>query len=196
MNLRRIAPFCRFGRQPTIIPHRLAPTPAAASGFEPDLIFFSRGLRNIGNTMTVYWLWWVAAALLIVAELLTGTFYLLVMGVAVACAGVAAVLGASLTSQWLVAGVLGVVGIAAIQRWRHRNANARPVQQALDIGAPVQVLTWGPNHTARVAYRGTRWDAELASPDTPQAETMYIADMRGSVLILADRRPGTPQAAA
>jgi membrane protein implicated in regulation of membrane protease activity len=160
----------------------------------PDIL--AREGAQPRTTMTMYWIWWVAAAILIVAELLTGTFYLLVMGVAVACAGVAAVLGASLPLQWLVAGVLGVAGIAAIQRWKHRTADARPVQQALDIGAPVQVLTWGPNHTARVAYRGTRWDAELASPDTPQAETMYIADMRGSVLILADRRPGAPQAAA
>lgn len=146
--------------------------------------------------MTVYWIWWVAAAILIVAELLAGTFYLLVMGVAVACAGVAAVLGASLPMQWLVAGVLAAAGIVALRRWKRRTEHARPAQQSLDIGAPVQVLTWGSDRTARVAYRGTRWDAELASPDTPKAETMYIADMRGSVLILADRRPVTSQAAS
>lgn len=146
--------------------------------------------------MTVYWIWWVAAAILIVAELLTGTFYLLVIGVALACGGVAAVLGASMPLQWLLAGVLAGAGIVALQRWKRQSADARPVQQALDIGAPVQVLTWGPDRTARVAYRGTRWDAELASPDTPKAETMYIADMRGSVLILADRRPGAPQMAS
>jgi hypothetical protein len=40
-----------------------------------------------------------------------------------------------------------------------------------------------------VNYRGTTWDAELAAPDTPQAETMYIEAMRGSVLILSDHRP-------
>jgi membrane protein implicated in regulation of membrane protease activity len=48
--------------------------------------------------MSAYWMWWIAAAALIAAELLTGTFYLLVVGVAVACGGVAAWLEAHCTS--------------------------------------------------------------------------------------------------
>ena len=31
--------------------------------------------------MSAYWMWWIAAAALVAAELLTGTFYLLVVGV-------------------------------------------------------------------------------------------------------------------
>ena len=54
--------------------------------------------------MSVYWIWWIAAAALIAAELLTGTFYLLAVGVAVACGGVAAWLGWSAPYQWLTAG--------------------------------------------------------------------------------------------
>jgi hypothetical protein len=57
----------------------------------------------------------------------------------------------------------------------------------------VQVQSWGPDGTARVAYRGSTWDAELAATGVPQAKTMYIAAMRGSVLILSDRRPDAPQ---
>ena len=33
--------------------------------------------------MSAYWMWWIAAAALIAAELLTGTFYLLAVGIAV-----------------------------------------------------------------------------------------------------------------
>ena len=40
--------------------------------------------------MSAYWMWWIAAAALVAAELLTGTFYLLVVGVALAFGGVAA----------------------------------------------------------------------------------------------------------
>ena len=48
---------------------------------------------------------------------------------------------------------------------------------------------WNADGTARVAYRGTQWDAELASADTPRAETLYIVGTRGSVLLLSDHRP-------
>jgi membrane protein implicated in regulation of membrane protease activity len=141
--------------------------------------------------MAAYWIWWIAGAALIAVELLTGTFYLLVVGLAVVCGGVAAWLGAPVPLQWLIAGVLGVVGTAWLQRWKRGIGAKTPSQQPLDIGAQVQVLSWGPGRTARVAYRGSSWDAELAAPDTPQAETMYITAMRGSVLILADRRPAS-----
>jgi membrane protein implicated in regulation of membrane protease activity len=139
--------------------------------------------------MSEYWIWWIAAAILVATELLIGTFYLLVIGVAVAFGGVAAVLGASSPVQWVVAGVLGVAGTVWLQRWKRGMAASTPPQQSLDVGAQVQVLSWGPDRTARVSYRGSSWDAELATPDTPQSGTMYIAAMRGSVLILADRRP-------
>ena len=138
--------------------------------------------------MGTYWMWWIAAAALIAAELLTGTFYLLVVGVAVACGGIVAWLGWSAPYQWLAAGILGVIGVMILEWWK-RGRGATPPQPALDVGQMVKVQSWGPGHTARVSYRGSTWDAELATPDTPQAETMYIAATRGSVLILDTRRP-------
>jgi membrane protein implicated in regulation of membrane protease activity len=140
--------------------------------------------------MAAYWMWWIVAAALIAAELLIGTFYLLGVGVAVAIGGVAAWIGWSAPSQWFTAGVLGVAAVFALAYWR-RTRGEPPVQAALDIGQMVRVQTWGPDRTARVSYRGSIWDAELAAPDTPQSDTMYIAAMRGSVLILSDRRPAT-----
>jgi len=138
--------------------------------------------------MAAHWMWWIVAAALIAAELLTGTFYLLVVGLAVACGGVVAWLGASEPYQWLTASILGVVGVVALERWK-RGRGRSPDQPALDVGQMVKVQTWGPDRTARVSYRGSTWDAELATPETPQGETMYIAATRGSVLILSDRRP-------
>ena len=46
--------------------------------------------------MDNHWVWWILATLLIGAEMLTGTFYLLAAGVAFAVGGAAAWLGASL----------------------------------------------------------------------------------------------------
>jgi membrane protein implicated in regulation of membrane protease activity len=138
--------------------------------------------------MSVEWIWWIAAAVLIGAELLTGTFYLLAVGLALALGGVAAWLGASLQLQFAVAGVLGVALTIAAHRWRLARASP-PAQAPLDVGQAVHVETWHANGSARVAYRGSTWDAELEAPGVPHAETMYIVATRGSVLVLSDRRP-------
>src|SRR5437764_1057844 len=117
--------------------------------------------------MSAYWMWWIAAAALVAAELLTGTFYLLVVAIAMACGGVAAWLDASVPAQWLIAAALGVIGIVMLQRWKRGVALRTPALQGLDIGQMVQVQSWGPDGTARVAYRGSTWDAELAASSLP-----------------------------
>lgn len=138
--------------------------------------------------MSIEWAWWIVAAVLVGAELLTGTFYLLAVGMAVAFGGVAAFAGASLPVQFAVAGVLGV--ILTIVAHRVRLTRATPPQQPpLDIGQAVRVETWNADGTARVSYRGTSWDAEPMTPEVPQGATMYIVATRGSRLILSDRRP-------
>jgi membrane protein implicated in regulation of membrane protease activity len=140
--------------------------------------------------MGAYWTWWIVAAALIGIELVVGTFYLLAVGIAVALGGVAALLGASEPMQFALAGVLGVVLTIAAHRWRLARATP-PVQPSLDFGQAVQIRTWNADGTARVAYRGSEWDAELAAPDTPRAETMYIVSTRANVLMLSDRKPAS-----
>lgn len=139
------------------------------------------------RTMTEPWAWWIAAAVLIGAELLTGTFYLLAVGVAVAIGGATAWAGYPLTTQFTVAGVAGVVLTALAHQWRRRKAQPPP-QPGFDVGQSVRVDGWNPDGTARVTYRGTQWTAELATPATSRASTMYIVATRGSVLVVADRR--------
>lgn len=139
--------------------------------------------------MDGHWVWWIAAAVLIGAELVTGTFYLLAIGIAAALGGVAALLGASEPVQFAVAGILGVVLTIVAHRWRLARATPPP-QPSLDVGRSVRVTTWNPDGTARVAYRGSDWNAELATPDVPRAETLYIVATRGSTLVLSDRKPG------
>ncbi|HEY7902442.1 MAG TPA: NfeD family protein [Casimicrobiaceae bacterium] len=136
--------------------------------------------------MDAYWGWWIAAAVLAGAELVTNTFYLLAIGLAVALGGVAAWFGTSTEVQWAVAAVLGLAFTFVAHRWRTQRL--QPAQQpAADIGKSVRVRHWNPDGSARVDYRGTQWTAELATPDTPRAESMVIVGMRGSNLVVADR---------
>jgi len=137
--------------------------------------------------MSEYWIWWILAALLVGAELLTGTFYLLAVGVAFAVGGFAALAGAALPLQLIVAGVMTVVGTMIAHRWRLKRVV--PQQPPLDVGQTVRVLDWRDDGSARVSYRGTQWDAELAQPGVPRVETMYIVGTRGSTLLIADQRP-------
>jgi membrane protein implicated in regulation of membrane protease activity len=138
--------------------------------------------------MGAYWTWWIAAALLIGAELVTGTFYLLAVGIAIAFGGVAAWFGAGLATQFAVAGILGVGLTILAHQWRRKHA-APKSPPPLDVGQAVHVQMWNSDGTARVAYRGSTWDAELESPAVPRAEMLYIVATRGSVLVLSDRRP-------
>ena len=62
------------------------------------------------------------AAVLVGAELFTGTFYLLAIGIAFALGGVAAVLGAGTPSQLLIGGVFAVAGTIVAHQWRKRHA--------------------------------------------------------------------------
>ncbi len=138
--------------------------------------------------MTDYWTWWVFAALLVGAELLTGTFYLLAVGIAFAAGGIAAWLGASLrgAARWSPES-LSVVGTFVAHRWRLRRT--LPAPASLDVGQSVRVLGWKDDGTrARDVPRhavGRRARAHRASP---RAETMYIVGTRGSTLLIADRR--------
>jgi membrane protein implicated in regulation of membrane protease activity len=138
--------------------------------------------------MNDYWIWWILAALLIGAEMLTGTFYLLAVGIAFAFGGIAAWLGAQLPLQLLTAGVLAVVGTVYAHWWRRRAGDPAPMP-GFDVGQSVRVEAWQPDGTARVAYRGTQWNGVLASPETPRRDTMYIVGTRGSTLVLAAERP-------
>jgi membrane protein implicated in regulation of membrane protease activity len=138
--------------------------------------------------MTDYWLWWILAALLIGAELVTGTFSLLAVGIAFALGGAAAFAGASTPLQLLIAGVLAIIGTMIAHRWRRRHGEP-PALPGLDIGQTVRVDAWHADGTARVEYRGTQWDGVLAADETPRRHTMYIVATRGSTLVLSAERP-------
>ena len=75
--------------------------------------------------------------------------------------------------QLAVGGVLSVVGVIGAHQWRLRRA-LPPPQASLDLGQTVHVQTWRDDGSARVEYRGTQWDAEMADAKGPRAETMFI----------------------
>ncbi len=138
--------------------------------------------------MSGYVWWFVLGFGLLVAELLTGTFYLLVIALACGVAGVAALLGAPFALQVLVAAVIGFAG----SLWLRKSRAARPVDndalQNMDVGQVVRVDHWGANRTARASYRGAMWDVELAAGEEAAAGDFVIRDIQANRLIVAARR--------
>ena len=139
------------------------------------------------------WMGWLAVAgVLVILELFTGTFYLLMIAIGLALGGVAALAGAGLSAQAIVAGVAGVIATGLLHRSRFgragqaaRNGASRDRNVNLDIGAHVTVPAWN-NGRARVMYRGALWDVELGQGGTARAGEFRIVEVLGSRLVVAD----------
>ncbi len=109
-------------------------------------------------------LWWLATGGAIAVELLTGTFYLLMLAVGLAAAALSAHLGMSQTVQIVVAAAVGGGAVVTWHLRQMRRPNQEPPAQAnanvnLDIGEIVQVDAWNADGTADVHYRGAHWTA-------------------------------------
>lgn len=131
--------------------------------------------------------WFVMAGVLVVLELLTGTFYLLMIAAGAAAGGLAALLGWSAPSQTLVVAIVGVLATAALHRSKYgKPKTTNPAIDPnvnMDIGQTVHVPAWSDG-VARVMYRGALWDVELAAGSTAAPGAYTIREVRGSWLIV------------
>jgi membrane protein implicated in regulation of membrane protease activity len=152
----------------------------------------SHHLHNFIRThiMSDWMGWLLGAGVLIIVELFSATFYLLMIALGLAAGGIAAVLGAGVPLQTVAAAVAGVAATLLLKRFRNRRGQQLPRSAArdpnvhLDIGQTINVPQW-QNGMARVMYRGALWDVELAPGGDPGAGSYAIREVRGSRLILA-----------
>jgi membrane protein implicated in regulation of membrane protease activity len=142
--------------------------------------------------MVAWGIWLLVAGALVVLEMFTGTFYLLMIALGVGAGALAASLGSGMTVQFLVATVVGVIATVSLHRTRFarqpRAAASRNPDVLMDIGQTVRVEQWsgaleGPQ-TARVAYRGADWDVELEKGAIAHAGDYLIREIRGNRLIV------------
>ncbi len=129
-------------------------------------------------------LWWLIAGGLVVAELLSGTFYLLMLSLGAVAAALTAYAGASVTWQIVTAAAVG--GAAAVL-WHLKkplNNDAQDSNVHLDIGETVTVDAWTDQGQAQVKHRGAQWAAVCAPNTRPQAGLHRIIEMQGNRLVL------------
>lgn len=147
--------------------------------------------------MNTMWIWLGLAALALIGELATGTFYLLLVALGLAAGGVAAWFSAGLQWELVACGLVLLLGLLVLRKTRvlkKREVNsARNADVNLDIGRTVSVDAWSESGTARVWYRGAHWQAELAPGYASQGGEHIITELRGSILVLTPKgAPGQP----
>jgi membrane protein implicated in regulation of membrane protease activity len=139
--------------------------------------------------------WWTLAGSAVVVELLTGTFYLLMLALGLAAAAVAAHLGASTPLQFAIAGLAGAGAVAGWHFIRSRRTSSHDNAQTspdvnMDIGQSIHVADvsqWQPDGSITLHYRGAEWQGRLAVGATPAAGFYVIESVIGNQLVLRNQ---------
>ena len=131
-------------------------------------------------------IWWLLTGALVALELITGTFYLLMLGVGSLAAALVAHAGYGLNWQLVAAAGIGGLASVLLGQWRKRQAvsPAENHDQHLDIGATVQVAAWDAQAKTQVKHRGAVWTAQLAQGQTPEPGVYRIQSVTGNSLVL------------
>lgn len=144
--------------------------------------------------MSDWMIWFMFAGLLVILEMATGTFYLLMLGIGLGAGGLAALAGASMQWQILVAAVVGSFVMLVLRKSRFgklgKTEAARDPNVNLDVGERIAIQEWSSiadgSCTARTRYRGADWDVELAPGSVARAGAFVIREVRGNRLIVAN----------
>jgi membrane protein implicated in regulation of membrane protease activity len=138
--------------------------------------------------MTESTVWWLLAGSAVVAELLTGTFYLLMLATGLVAAAIAAHLGATITVEMVVAAIVGGGSVLAWRSYKQKTPTALPAganhDVNMDVGETVHVEEWGPQGTGEVKYRGAIWQVSLMPGASPVPGPHVIVEVVGSRLVV------------
>jgi membrane protein implicated in regulation of membrane protease activity len=136
--------------------------------------------------------WLVVAGIMVVLELFTGTFYLLMISFGLLAGALVAFLGWTIEFQVITAALVGSIATISLRRSRFglankTNANRDP-NVNLDIGQSIQINEWKGSstgvYTARAMHRGALWDVEFRGRDIPEPGSYKIVEIQGSQLIV------------
>jgi membrane protein implicated in regulation of membrane protease activity len=134
--------------------------------------------------------WAVIGLVLVIAELLSGTFYLLMLAVAGFGAAAAAYMAQPFPVQSVVAAVIGIAGCYGARVYRAKSSARR--MAPLDAGMPASFEAWldAGSRLARVRYRGASWDARVEGNEALEpGTTLFVLAADGNTLKVAKNRP-------
>lgn len=136
-----------------------------------------------------YIIWWIFGVALVTAEMTTGTFYLLILGISALVAGILAWFGFIVEVQSLAAIVIASLGCFGVSRYRAALPPRSNPTQSIDVGGKVTLIS-AEGGDLRVRYRGTEWQAELeANASSELSEVLHIVAVRNNILIVSPDAP-------
>lgn len=141
--------------------------------------------------MQDYLVWAIAGFVLIIIELITGTFYLLVLGIAALVAAAVAFFGGNFWVQVLIGGSAALLGTFFVHRWWAQHPRSPKGTNDLDRGQTVVLESWVNESSgfARVKYRGSSWDARIEGKAAVN-DVLYIQGQDNGLLHVSAQRPG------
>lgn len=138
--------------------------------------------------MDISTLWWSLAGIAVAAELMTGTFYLLMLATGLAAGAICSHLGMNLSMQLVVASLVGGGAVIAWHFLRSKKAAGKHAEfnsdVNMDIGQTVQIEQWQQDGMASIKYRGSSWTAQLQTGSSSDAGSYSIEQVVGSRLIV------------
>ena len=138
--------------------------------------------------METYLVWLAAGFVLVIAELVTGTFFLLVLGIAAFAGSATAWFGLGFWVEALCAAAVAIIGVFWVRQ--HRRSMPQSDMASLDVGQAVTLDAWVNREqgAARVKYRNTLWDAEVEGEcELDHGEVLYIRAVDGNTLKVAKK---------
>ena len=140
--------------------------------------------------METYLVWLIAGFGLLIAELVTGTFFLLVLGIAAFAGSATAWFGLGFWVEASCAATVAVAGVFWVRQ--QRKILQQPDMASLDVGQAVTLESWVSREqgAARVTYRNTQWDAEVEGErEFDRGQVLFIHAVDGNTLKVAKRKP-------
>jgi membrane protein implicated in regulation of membrane protease activity len=133
-------------------------------------------------------LWWLLAGTAVGIELVTGTFYLLMLALGLAAAALSAHMGAGFAVQVVVAALVSAGSVLGLRQYRKNQPASLPATANrdvnLDIGETVQVDAWNVDGTSTVRYRGSSWSVASVPGEPLAAGPHQVVEVIGSRLIV------------
>lgn len=127
-------------------------------------------------------MWLVLAGMVLIAELASGTFYLLMVSLGALVGALFSTMGFSLEVQVLLASVVAVVcTLLLIQVRKSKLMGQEDHVVQLDVGNRVHVQAWVEGNRTHLQYRGATWSAE-SQDASPQLGLHEIVGVEGSLL--------------
>lgn len=138
-------------------------------------------------------IWWLLAGSLVAIELMTGTFYLLMLSIGLASGAIAAHAALSMSMQLVIAALVASCAMG-VWHWlgpRKTKGKTQSNQDLhIDIGSKVEVTAWSDLGAASVLHRGAAWSARHSQAGEGQSQvfqtgTHTIVEVDGNTLVLS-----------